>query len=83
MTRTERLLRLARQRGDLLAVATIEGPPCKHRWSRGPYPQPSQCTRCGEFMTWSQWRRRRTARRFAAAVPPDWTEAELREAWGR
>ena len=51
MTRTERLLRLARQRGDLLAVATLE-----------------------ERQRHDRIRRERHWR--------DWTEAELREAWG-
>lgn len=45
MTRTERLLRLARMRGDRAAIAILEGRLRK------------------------SWR--------------EWTEAELREAWGR
>lgn len=58
MTRTERLLRLARLRGDRLAVATLE--------------------------THMAYRALRTATlRAAVVLRQDWTEAELREAWGR
>ena len=67
MTRTERLLRLARQRGDLLAVATLET--AAHLRSRTQIVMrlyAPHCTRCIRPVPYIHW-----------------TEAELREAWGR
>ena len=70
MTRTERLLRLARQRGDLLAVAVLESGSCDH------------CAEPGEFVYGAH---RLCAGHWNALRQPfrAWTEAELREAWGR
>lgn len=64
MTRTERLLRLARLRGDRAAELILTH---VHRWLWRPDDVGlwASC-RCGE-------------RQLMAA----WTEAELREAWGR
>ena len=55
MTRTERLLRLARQRGDRAAELIVEG--------KGKY---TITIRNTHLDRWANW-----------------TEAELREAWGR
>lgn len=72
MTRTERLLRLARLRGDRAAELIVEGATeatCQGCHSCGwgdTFPCPSQT------LVW-----------WATTGLHRWTEAELREAWGR